>query len=185
MTLLYDEKGRMGIQLDVGRPTKLRTIRRQTDKDSRQSNWHLNRKRGREKTGHQSRLPVPNKAAAAGSTSFWLCPISLHHTWLVFIFRFWQPCLVLFLCNFYLGQRLLSCHVSPAIYTVYPGCHHRAWRRHTSGRSWTRDQEEVIHKVCGPSRGNRQIQDFISKLSSLNPSSINNILWETPTQLIA
>ena len=59
-------------------------------------------------------------------------------------------CLGLFFCNFYLGQRLLSCHVSPAVCTVYPGCHHRAWRRHTSGRSWTREEEEVIHKVCGP-----------------------------------
>lgn len=185
MTLLCDERGRMRTQLDVGRPTKLSCSKRQTDKDGRLSNWHLDRRRGREKTGHQSRLPVPNKAAAADSDSVRFCPISFHLTWLVFILRFWQPCLFLFLCNFYLGQRLLSCHESPTIYTVYPGCHHRAWRRHTSGRFWTRGQEEVIHKVCGPSRGNRQIQDSISKLSPLNPSSINNILWETPTQLIA
>lgn len=60
-----------------------------------------------------------------------------------------------FLCNFYLGQRLLSCHVSPAVCTVYPGCHHRAWRRRTSGRSWTREEKEVIHTVCGPLKRKR------------------------------
>lgn len=153
---------------------------RHTDKDNRQANWHLNRGRDREETGHHSRLPVPKKQQQQQPTSrasSRLCPISSHLTWLVFISRFWQPlCLFLFFCNFYLGQRLLSCHVSPAVCTVYPGCHHRAWRRYMSGRSWTREEEEVIHKVC-PSRGSRQIEASIYKLSLsiLVLSSINNI----------
>lgn len=35
----------------------------------------------------------------------------------------------------------------------------------TSDCSWTREEEEVIHKVCGPSRGSRQIEASIYKLS--------------------
>lgn len=52
---------------------------------------------------------------------------------------------------------LLSCHVSP---TVCPGYHHRDGRRWTSGRG-----EEVIHEVCGPSRGGKEEKTFVYKLS--------------------
>lgn len=178
----------MRFQLDVGWPMegwhskKAHGQRRQTGKLAPKQ-----RERQREhRTPQQTSCPQ-EAAAGADAASSRLGPISSHLTWLVFISRFWQPlCLFLFFCNFYLGQRLLSCHVSPAVCTVYPGCHHRAWRRHTSGRSWTREEEEVIHKVCGPSRGSRQIEASIYKLSLsiLVPSSINNILWETPTRLI-
>ncbi len=162
----------------VGAPKKAHRQRQQTGKLAPKQ-----RERRREDRTPQQ-TSCPQEADMASSQ---LCPISSHLTWLVFISRFWQPlCLFLFFCNFYLGQRLLSCHVSPAVCAVHPGCHHRAWRRHTSGHSWTREEEEVIHEVCGPSRGSRQIEASIYKLSLsiFVPSSINKILWETPTWLI-
>lgn len=47
-------------------------------------------------------------------------------------------------------------------------------------------RKEVIRKVCGPSRGSKQIEASIYKLTLSTPvlSSINKILWEAPTQLI-
>lgn len=57
-------------------------------------------------------------------------------------------CFSILLWNFYLALMLSSCHASPTVCTVCPGYHHRTGRRRTSGRG-----EELIHEVCGPSRG--------------------------------
>lgn len=143
----------------------------------------------------ERRQSCPLEAEVEGdSASSRLCPISSHLTWLVFISTYWQPlCLFLFclfsLCNFYLGQRLLSCHGSPGFlyrlsWLPSQSMHGADTRQAVLGPEKRR--KEVIHKVCGPSRGRGQAEASIYKLSLSTrvPSSINNILWATPKRLI-
>lgn len=137
----------------------LQTVLKKAAKNSRQANWLLNRRRGCEKSGSQN-FPSPRKGRSSRrngrlipSLSNRLCLSHSHSS----SQDCHNPSPFLVLCNFYLGQKLLSCLVSPAVCTIHPGCHHRAWRRHTLCCSWTREEEEVIRKVCGLPRGRRQI----------------------------
>lgn len=105
-------------QLDAGWPAEgWCSEKKHTDKGGRQANWHLNRGRDGEKTGHHSRLPVPKKQRRhtlprPGSVQ----SACIAHGWSLSLDSD-SPILPVsvffFSCKFYLGQRLLSCHVSP------------------------------------------------------------------------
>ena len=160
-----------------------------TDKNSKLAPEHKERQR-EDRTPRQT--SCPQETEVAGCASSRLCPIKSHLTWLVFICTLWQPlfsaCVSAFcFYNFCFGQRLLSCHVSsPCVRLSRLPSQSMALAHVWTFLEPEKGRKEVIHKVCGPSRGSRQIRagfyNFL--LSTLVLPSINYTLWETPTRSI-